>query len=70
MPITVLKYKINALKCRTLGVTCGIYYNVHAQLSAGKWPTVCMAFNRGSAGSLQWSGFRENPTIFLTSIAH
>ena len=33
-------------------------------LSAGKWLTECMAFNGGSAGSPQWSGFRENPTIF------
>ena len=32
-------------------------------------PTVSMAFNGGSAGSLQRSGFRENPTIFLTSVA-
>ena len=34
----------------------------------GKWPTVRMAFNGGSAGSLQWSGFRENPTNILTSV--
>ena len=30
---------------------------------------VCMAFNGGSAGSLQRRGFRENPTNSLTSIA-
>ena len=28
----------------------------------GQWPNVCMAFNGGSAGSLQQSSFRENPT--------
>ena len=27
-------------------------------------------YNRGSAGSLQQNGFRENPTYFLTFIAH
>ena len=34
-----------------------------------KWPTVRMAVNGGSAGSLQRSGFRENPTNFLTFVA-
>ena len=38
-------------------------------LSAEKWPTESMAFNGGSAGSLQRSGFRENPTSFSPSVA-
>ena len=33
-------------------------------LSVG-WPTLHMAFNGGSTGSLQQSGFRENPTNFV-----
>ena len=44
-------------------------YRVHVviyacALSAGKWPTVHLASNGGTAGSLQLSGFRENPTNF------
>ena len=49
---------MNALKCRTLGapIPCGKYYNAHVcTFLAGKWPTICMAFNGGSAGSLQTS---------------
>ena len=38
-------------------------------ISAGKWPTVRMAFNGGSAGSLQRSCFSENPTNLLTFVA-
>ena len=39
----------------------GPYYNAHACFPQEKWPTVRMAVNGGSAGSLQRSGFREKP---------
>ena len=50
--------------------TRGKYYNAHAC----RFPQengrlyVRMAVNGGSAGSLQRSGFRENPTNFLPSL--
>ena len=43
--------------------------NAHACFQLEKWPTVRMAVNGGSAGSLQRSGFRENPTNILTFVA-
>ena len=50
--------------------TRGKYYNAHAcRFPQEKWPTVRMAVNGGSAGSLQRSGFRENPTNILTFVA-
>ena len=50
--------------------TRGKYYNAHAcRFPQEKWRTVRMAVNGGSAGSLQRSGFRENPTNFLTFVA-
>ena len=66
--------QMNALKCRTLGamrartLKMHTLYNVHAcfpQEIGG--PYVC--FQRSSAGSLQRSSFRENPTNFLTFVA-
>ena len=38
--------------------------NTHARFPQEKWPTIHMAFNGGSAGSLQRSCFRETPQIF------
>ena len=50
--------------------TRGKYYNAHGcRFPQEKWPAVRMAVNGGSAGSLQRSGFRENPTNFLTFVA-
>ena len=47
--------------------TRGKYYNAHAcRFPQEKWPTVRMAVNGGSAGSLQRSG---NPTNILTFVA-
>ena len=34
-----------------------------------KWQTICLAVQRGDAGSLQRSGFRKKPTNFLTFVA-
>ena len=49
--------------------TRGKYYNAHAyRFPQEKWPTVRMAVNGGSAGSLQRSDFRENPTNFWPSL--
>ena len=68
---------MNPLKCRTLGAPT--FQDIHGPLdwlycacalSGGKWPTVRMAVKKESAGSLQPSGFRENSTNFLTSVAH
>ena len=42
-------------------------YNAHV-LFCRKMAALRMAFNGGSAGSLQQSGFRENPTNMLTSV--
>ena len=53
------------LNSRYLSATRGKYA---CALSAGKWLTVAYAStDRKSAGSLQRSSFRENPT-FLTSV--
>ena len=50
--------------------TRGKYYNAHAcRFPQEKWPAVRMGVNGGSAGSLQRSGFRENPTNILTFVA-
>ena len=50
----------------------GPYYNAHASvLSAGKMADCIYVrpHNGRSAGSLQRSGFRENPTNILTLVA-
>ena len=50
----------------------GPYYNAHASvLSAGKMAdcTHGRTMDGGSAGSLQRSGFKENPTNILTFVA-
>ena len=48
-----------------IGIVC--VYNAHAHFpQENGGPHICV--QRSSAGSLQRSGFRENPTYFLTSI--
>ena len=44
-------------------------YNAHARFPHKKWPPVRIAVIGGNAGSLQRSGFRENPTNILTFVA-
>ena len=58
---------MNVLKCKTLGTT--MHRFAHACFLQEMADFMYMAFNRGSTGSPQWSGFRENPTNILTFIA-
>ena len=64
---------MNALKSRTLGATRARTLKTHALYSAhARFPQENGGHTfaqRSSAGSLQRSGFRENPTNFLTFVA-